>query len=193
MERPANYSTSIPLTKFPPKIEDSDSEDGIVLQSEDSDSDSDNIHKKSKKPKIVLKCKPKPQEKKKKYDIWSNKLQTDIVNANFDSCDVTIKDRSRDVESYDYTLAPSYYDDPKNRSNKRTRDDRKKNLFLSRKREPSEERDVKPVERIILDLIVDVNSSEDDITKDIANKLCEEREDLICNLFVILFFILFLS
>lgn len=102
------------------------------------------------------------------------------MNANFDSCDVTTKDKSRDVESYDYTLAPHYYEDPKERSNKRTRDDRKRNVFFPRKREPSSERIVKPVERIILDLNVDTTNNEEDITKDIANKLCEEREDLIC-------------
>lgn len=42
------------------------------------------------------------------------------------SCDVTIKDRSRSVESYDYNLARELYAEENSKQNlKRTRDDRK--------------------------------------------------------------------
>lgn len=42
------------------------------------------------------------------------------------SCDVTIKDRSRNVESYDYTIARKHYEELENRQGmKRTRDNMK--------------------------------------------------------------------
>ncbi|KAJ8925569.1 hypothetical protein NQ315_009409 [Exocentrus adspersus] len=176
LERPANYS-AIQTQTLPV---DPPSETEEELQSSDSDSDSDPNIKRTKKPKIKLKPKLPPQNpKRKKYDIWSSREQDEVLAATLNCCDVTTKDRSRNVEYYDYTLGRRYYDDSRqSKSNKRTRDDRKNIFFRQRKRSTSEEK-VKGVKRTILDLTVDLNNSPEEIAKDMANKLCEEREDLI--------------
>lgn len=160
---------------------DPPSETEEELQSSDSDSDSDPNVKRTKKPKIKLKPKPRQENpKRKKYDIWSSREQDEALAATLNCCDVTTKDRSRNVEYYDYTLSSKFYDDDskQNKSNKRTRDDRKNTYFRQRKRSNSEEK-LKGVKRIILDLAVDLNSSAEEMAKDMANKLCEEKEDLI--------------
>lgn len=86
------------------------------------------------------------------------------------TCDVTTKDRSRDVETYDYTLA--------RKNNKRTRDDRKNTQLrpVGRQKEKDESRGAP---RYLVDLVVTSENSDEDCAKDLANKLFEEKEDLI--------------
>lgn len=150
--------------------------------------------KKSKKPKTKLKLKPKRRYKpeRKKYDIWSTRVQEDVLAETLNSCDVSTKDRSRSVESYDYTLGRKYYnnelEDTKDhfkeqefrKNNKRTRDDRKNTNFKPQRRRSCSRENVKGSERNIMDLVKDENCGEEDLAKDIANKLYEEKEDLIC-------------
>ncbi|KAF7280148.1 phosphorylated adaptor for RNA export isoform X2 [Rhynchophorus ferrugineus] len=182
LERPQNYASVIPQKRFP--IVDnqySDSEEEQQSSGSDSDLETSNQrNKKVKKIKIVpkpLKCR---SEKNKKYDVWSTRAQEDVLAETMNSCDVTIKDRSRSVESYDYNLARQLYAEENSKQNyKRTRDDRKNVNFKPRKRSDSSERKIKGTSRVISDLTVDITNSVDDIAKDIANKLCEEREDLI--------------
>lgn len=172
LERPADYSGIQTNSRFPVDVPESESE--AELQSSESDSDSDSNKKKSKKPKIKLK--PKPVEpKRKKYDIWSTRVQEDVLSETLNSCDVTIKDRSRDVESYDYLSHLNI-----NRTNnKRTKDDSKNPKLRSVGRPKSQER-AKGNSRKILDLAVTDSNTPEEIAKDIANKLFEEKEDLIC-------------
>ncbi|KAJ8935155.1 hypothetical protein NQ314_012973 [Rhamnusium bicolor] len=177
LERPVNYSAIQPKPRFPVNPP---SESDEEFQSSDTDSDSDSNTRRSKKPKIKLK--PKPQEqnsKRKKYDIWSTRVQEEVLAATLNSCDVTTKDRSRDVETYDFTLGKKYYEElEEKKNNKRTREDRKKPNFRQKKRSNSDEK-LKGNKRVILDLAVDLNSSAEEMAKDMANKLCEEKEELI--------------
>lgn len=191
LERPTNYSTTASTHRFgaqqPPQQQplplDTESEDELSSSS-DTDSDSDCMVYKVKKPKIKLK-KPKlpmiqnQNPKRKKYDIWSTRAQEDVLVATLNSCDVTYKDRSRDVESYDYTIGQKVYGGGDNRgSNKRSRADRNNTNLRLRKRSPSIESDTNRVPRLILDLTVTCDNTTDEIGLDIANKLYEGNEDL---------------
>ncbi|XP_057669022.1 phosphorylated adapter RNA export protein [Diorhabda carinulata] len=180
LERPTNYSKTQPLPRLPSNpVSESDEEE----RQSDSDSDSDPNTKKVKKPKIRLK--PQPQQRSqihKKFDIWSNRLQEDTLAATLDNCDVVQKDRSRDVESYDFTIAHKYYENKfkviERTNNKRRHDDRNTN-FRQIRRSTSSDRDIKGVAKIISDLKIDINGKPEDLARDIANKLFEEKEELI--------------
>lgn len=136
-----------------------------------SDSDSDTQVTKKKRPKVILKPKLRNNTRFKKYDIWSTKAQEDVLSQTLSSCDVTKKDRSRDVESYDYSLSYSVI----RSNNKRTRDDRNNSTL----RLVSKNGDAQSNPRNILDITISLDSSRQEIAKDIANKLCEEKDDLI--------------
>nr|CAI5830879.1 unnamed protein product [Callosobruchus analis] len=189
LERPVNYSAMQPTPRFP--REDYQSESEEELQSSDSDSDSEPSSKQKKKPRIKLKPKSRrtTAPKGKKYDIWSTRVQEDFLAETLNSCDVTSKDRSRSVESYDYTLAYKFYNEDKvdskpfsdqRRGNKRTVDDRNNSKFRQRRRSNSSDKDKKKGKsKIILDLSVDIDNSPEDIAKDVACKLYEEKGELI--------------
>lgn len=125
----------------------------------------------------------------KKYDVWSSRSQEESLAATLDNCDVVKRDRSRDVESYDFTLAHKYYNNELDinrfskvdrKNNKRTRDDRNNKTFRQRQRSPSAGSEVKGEPRMISNLTVDKNSVAEDIANDIACKLSEEKTELIC-------------
>lgn len=198
MERPVQYSSNAqPNARFSNVLP---SESDEELGSSDTETDSDSAVKKAKKPRIKLK--PKARYRKpaqKKYDIWSTRVQDEVLAETLNSCDVTIKDRSRDAETYDFSMGKKYYEDETypereslfneetQESNKRTRANRNNVNFRQKKRSHSREKKVekgssKP--RILLDLAVNINSSEDEIAKDISNKLYEEKEELISKLFI---------
>lgn len=162
------------------KLIESESEEE-VLSSSDSDSDANSKPKRAKiKPKVKL-ARSLNNPRRKKYDIWSTRIQEEVLSETFNSCDVTLKDRSRSVESYDYTLSRSYNfndEDTKRMNNKRTRNDMK-NPNLRLKNKKREEKEIKGSRRVILDLSKGIEDSIEDIAKDIANKLCEEKEDII--------------
>lgn len=168
LERPKNYSAVVDERPFGEIINDSES-DGELPSSSPSDSDSDAQAAKKKRPKVVPKPKLRNNTRYKKYDIWSTKAQEDVLSQTLSSCDVTKKDRSRDVESYDYSL--SYCVSRNN--NKRTRDDRSNSTLRLHNKKDEEQNNP----RHILD--VAIHSSWQEIAKDIANKLCEEKEELI--------------
>ncbi|KAK5647458.1 hypothetical protein RI129_002462 [Pyrocoelia pectoralis] len=172
LERPPNYS-ELYQARFP-VIQDAESEEEFESSSE---SDSDGGCKKLKRPK--LKLKPQAISSKsnfrKKYDIWSTRVQEDLLLENLVNCDVSQVDRSRTVETYSKNHVPFI------RSNKRTHDDRyKSKLRLPKKSNSNDESETENVTpRVILDVHATIDDSEDDIAKDIANKLSEEKEDLI--------------
>lgn len=159
-------------------MQESESED--ELSASESDSDSDSKTSKAKKPKVQLKPKLKASTnaKQKKYDIWSTRVQEDVLAETLNSCDVTFKDRSRDVESYDYTLSYSHTRIEKS-NNKRSRDDRKNTNLSLVKRHSNEKEEQKGSARSILDLAVTAENTVEEIGRDLANKLCEEKEDLL--------------
>lgn len=179
LPRPENYSSTIPMSRFP-VVQDSESEDEL-LSASDSDSDSDSQVYKAKKPKVKLK--PKLQKcnvnpKRKKYDIWTTRAQEDVLAETLSSCDVTFKDRSRSVESYDYTLSHSHIMNERS-NNKRSRDDRKNTNIRLLKRHNDNKDEAKGSARTILDLTVTAENTPEEIGSDLANKLCEEKEDLL--------------
>lgn len=176
MERPANYAAAL-LQARNPSTQELDSEEEVESSS-DSDSDSD---AKTKRPRLKL----KPQRSvrngsRKKYEIWNTHVQEDVLLENLVNCDVSRVDRSRNVEMYplpNHVKLPLYT----KKNNKRTRDDRNDpNLRLYKDADvPNDINGVSGVSRTILDVCVTVDDTEDDIAKDIANKLYEEKEDLI--------------
>ncbi|XP_023018246.2 phosphorylated adaptor for RNA export [Leptinotarsa decemlineata] len=179
LERPTNYSRSQPMPRLPVD-NTTESEDN----SNSSSSDSDSSFKRNKRARIKIKPRARLQNSnRKKYDIWSSRLREDGLSETLNNCDVTQKDRSREVESYDYTLAYKFHNEEKspfcnNKNNKRTFDDRNDINFKQRKRSPGSKK-MKGSKRVILALKTDVNSDTEVLAKDIANKLYEEKEDLI--------------
>lgn len=179
LERPPNYSSVAPMQRFPPQPESDSDEDDLALAS-DSGSDSDCTPNKAKKPRMKLKPKPQRQQnpKQKKYDIWSTRVQEDVLSETLNICDVSFKDRSRDVESYDYTLSASYKNVQRT-NNKRSRDDRKNKDLRLVNRTTDGDDEVRGSPRTILDLTVTLDNTPEEIASDMANKLCEEKEELL--------------
>ncbi|CAG9829117.1 unnamed protein product [Diabrotica balteata] len=187
LERPSDYSKTQPLPRLPVRI-DVESESEEEYQSNDSDSDSDPNMKARKKPKISLKPMQQLRPRRpKRYDIWSSRLQEETLAATLDNCDVDKKDRSRDVESYDYTIAQRYYNDEdvnrfsqvkERTNNKRTRSERD-NINLRHIQRSSSDDTSRGETRIIPDLKVTSNNEAEEIASEIASKLNEEKEELI--------------
>lgn len=170
LERPANYAAVQPNLKFPPNLE-SDSESSKQSTS-DSESDSDKELRK-KRPKIKPKLrKPVRSLRQNKYSIWSTHIQEDVLADTLNTCDVTLKDRSRNIESYDYSLG--------RKTNKRTIGDRNNRKIRLVNASRSDTDDIKGTARTLLSLTVSLENTEEEIARDLANKLCEEKEDLIC-------------
>lgn len=165
----------------------------------DSGNDSDSPGFSAKKPKI--RKKNEPAEKRthetttqNKYNIWCSELQETSLTEELVNCDVrqNMLDRSRDVESYDYSLAYTMDDQHDvdsfgNKSRefpqgtKRRYGDRGSvKLRLGKRRSSSNERDCRGSPRTIFDLNVTVENTDEEVASDIANKLCEEKDDLIC-------------
>ncbi|KAF5307177.1 hypothetical protein FQR65_LT00693 [Abscondita terminalis] len=172
LERPSTYSSELYQARFP-VVEDVESEEEFESSSE-SDSDEGT---KSKRPKLKLKPQAVSSKSnvKKKYDVWSTRVQEDLLLENLVNCDVSQVDRSRTVETYSINHVPFI------RNNKRTHEDRYNSHLRPFKRSNSDDEyeSSRGTPRVILDVHVTVENSDDEIAKDIANKLCEEKEDLI--------------
>lgn len=174
LERPINNIVKQELpTNFNDKISDNDSE---CEWSSQSDTDSDGPPLQAKKPKFRPKKILPQRPTRKKYDIWSSCAQEDVLAETLNTCDVSKFDRSRDVETYgSYDLRHKI-----RKNNKRRHNERKKGTkFSSFKKEDSDEDEVKGSAREIADLVTTVDNTDEEIAKDIANKLCEEKDDLI--------------
>ncbi|KAF5301354.1 hypothetical protein FQA39_LY10752 [Lamprigera yunnana] len=171
LERPSTYSSSLYQPRFS-TVQEVESEEEFESSSE---TDSDGGCK-TKRPK--LKLKPQATSSKtgarKKYDIWTTRVQEDILLENLVNCDVSQVDRSRNIETYSVDHVPFI------KNNKRTRAGRNSShLRLTKKEDSDIESENNGACRIILDVHVTIQNSEEEIARDIANKLCEEREDLI--------------
>jgi phosphorylated adapter RNA export protein len=167
----------------------------------DSGNNSDSPDFRAKKPKLQKKCRgdeetTQPSSKQKKYNIWCSELQETSLTEELINCDVRNKefDRSRDVESYDYKLAYTMEDEQRNSVDsfgnksgafsqgvKRRYGERgSAKLRLGKRLSDSNERDGRGSPRSLYDLNVTAENTNEEVSCDIANKLCEEKDDLIC-------------
>jgi phosphorylated adapter RNA export protein len=161
----------------------------------DSGNDSDSPGFRAKKPKLKKTNGPAADETKQhKYKIWCRDLQEASLTEDLVNCDVrqNVLDRSRDVESYDYNLAYAMEDQhdtgsfaTKSRAlpqgTKRRYGDRGSvKLRLGKRESNSNDSDCRGSPRAIFDLNVTLENSNEEVASDIANKLCEEKDDLIC-------------
>lgn len=199
-----------------------DDEDSISEESSDDSDDGFKLKKSNKKQKLktvpienLTPAVPKPTNK---YQIWSASLQEESLMENLQGCDVTKnKMRNRDVESYDYSLG--YRLEGEVKSLKRRKSPETEDYYLQNEskrarghnnhfnnRRSVKERlgarknsvcDNSP--RSILDLVITLENTDEEIAKDIANKLCEEKDNLLCELlefcclfgFLLIFFLVF--
>jgi phosphorylated adapter RNA export protein len=165
----------------------------------DSGNDSDSPGFSAKKPKIKKTDEPAAENKghetkQHKYNIWCSELQETSLTEDLVNCDVrqNMLDRSRDVESYDYNLAYAMEDQHDSGSfanksgafpqgTKRRYGDRGNvKLRLGRRGSNSNDSDCRGSPRAIFDLNVTLENTNEEVANDIANKLCEEKDDLIC-------------
>jgi phosphorylated adapter RNA export protein len=165
----------------------------------DSGNDSDSPGFTAKKPKIKKKNVPgqkatRETTKQNKYNIWCSELQETSLTEELVNCDVRhdMLDRSRDVESYDYKLAYAMDDQhdvdsfsSKSRAfpqgTKRRYGDRGSvKLRLGKRQSNRNETECRGSPRAVLDLNVTLENTNEEVASDIANKLCEEKDDLIC-------------
>ncbi|XP_015520613.2 phosphorylated adapter RNA export protein [Neodiprion pinetum] len=165
----------------------------------ESDSDSDSAHTCSKKPKMKIKrWKNREVEKKEaqdKYKVWCMQVQEEALTEELVSCGVTKRDyQGRNVEFYDFTVryspneqqtpaelsSDTEKDAPPRINNKRTNEDRTNlKLRLGKRRNSMEIDGQRGVARKILDLRTTADSDDGDVAADIAEKLCEKKDDLI--------------
>jgi phosphorylated adapter RNA export protein len=193
--RPTAYGSSVTSMKY----SDDSADDNDSIDS-DSGNDSDSPGFRVKKPKLKKKSGATEgtahhTSRHSKYNIWCNELQETSLTEELVNCDVRQKiDRSRDVESYNYKLA--YTMDNQQDHNvdgfgcesrafpqgiKRRYGDRGSvKLRLGKKRSNSNESDCRGSPRTICDLYVTLENTNEEVATDIANKLCEEKDDLIC-------------
>nr|XP_022909316.1 phosphorylated adapter RNA export protein [Onthophagus taurus] len=203
LQRPENYS-SFSSSIIKPQAPCNDSESDYKKTSSDSNSDSDEGIK-QKRPKL----KPRPRllaatkPVNHKYNIWNNRIQEEVLVDTLNTCDVTKKNRSRDVESYDFPVRENFNENFNGRrdlreiltrknkekgdvkanervNNKRNRKDRKnKNLRLIGKQEEEDDEDGRGAPRILMDLIINEGNTCEEIARELANKLSETKEDLL--------------
>ncbi|XP_012285359.1 phosphorylated adapter RNA export protein isoform X2 [Orussus abietinus] len=165
----------------------------------ESDSDSDSGHAKAKKPKIKLKrYRTKSQSRTSrndKYKVWCTQVQEESLTEDLVSCGVTKRIcQGRSVENYDFTLRYTLRDTelPNNVSseeekeveqrltNKRTYSDRRNvKLRLGKRRNSMDIDSQRGSVRIISDLSITADSTDEDVAADITSKLNEKKDLLI--------------
>ena len=195
LQRPHNHVPPVPEQSA--KLRYSDESD--ESEQSESDSDSDTGHNRIKRPKIKIKrCKASSQSRSinDKYKVWCTQVQEESLTEDLVSCGVTRSlYHDRNVESYDYTLGyslgnkKSRYNNTSDEdqeietrlTNKRTFSDRRNaKLRLGKRRKSHEdEDDPKGSARIIPDLTVTLESTDDEVAADIAEKLSEKKDILI--------------
>ncbi|XP_043286783.1 phosphorylated adapter RNA export protein [Venturia canescens] len=169
-----------------------------------SDSDSDSSLVKVKRPKVKIKRRRIESQSNRnkssdKYKIWCTQVQEESLTENLVSCGVTKKMyQGRNVENYDF---PGCYDSihnakrepnnsseedeeegrpPARLSNKRTNADRKNvKLRLGKRRNSMEVDKQKGAVKIMAELGVNGESTDDQVAADIAEKLNEKKDSLI--------------
>lgn len=195
MQRP--LANSAPVTEQPTDLAYSDESD--ISAATESDSDSDAGHTQIKKPKIKIKrskliFQQSRSDSNEKYKVWCTQVQEEALTEDLVSCGVTKKFyKDRNVESYDFTLGYNDNDRCQKDSsdeeqvqvrprlnNKRTFADRKDvKLRLGKRRPDFEEENTRGCPRIIEELRVTVESADEEVAAEIANRLHEKKDTLI--------------
>ncbi|XP_049788174.1 phosphorylated adapter RNA export protein [Schistocerca cancellata] len=199
LERPVSYSAA-PSVHVDDANSDDGAGDGSDSESEDSDSPcfSAKRHKMQTERCTSVDTRLKPEIKKKKYDIWCAELQESALTDDLVNIDVANKiiDRSRNVESYDYRLAFRHHSDTTvdtvedsavltghlepTYGNKRRFDERGSlKQRLGRRESGSNNDNEHCAPRHLLALNCSPDDSEEELAKDIADKLWEQKEELI--------------
>ncbi|CAG9563800.1 unnamed protein product [Danaus chrysippus] len=198
------YGTYVPLPrpdaiKLPSlvnmQIQDEQSDEDSVQESSGSESD-DEPRRRAKRTKLRPK---RPQQqahttKKDKYNIWCKALEEDILTEDMVSCDVSKKSRYG-VESYDYTIKYRLDDhyiskkvftnnhkhsNKEHSTNKRSYSDRSNvKLRLGKRTNSEQPSESKQNPRILTDLCVTSEHPIEQIALDIAEKLSEEKTELV--------------
>ncbi|XP_055374421.1 phosphorylated adapter RNA export protein [Condylostylus longicornis] len=148
------------------------------------------------------------KSKFKKYDIWAQSLQEDSLMENMRGIDVAKNRSDRNVENYDFALkyrlngentlkrrlstsddmsegsnSRQYYQNSKRTksSGRRSRQEKrqKKKSSQERKKSTSSCDSNQNAGRAIFDLNIQADSSNEEIAREIANKLYEEKDDLL--------------
>lgn len=183
----------------PAKITYSDESDNSV--GGDSDSDSDCGKTKTKRPKIKIRRGETEARAKTndKYKVWCTQVQEESLTEELVSCGVTrSKFSDRSVESYDLSLAFSLerehrndnsYDRRERTTNKRSFSDRSNiKLRLGKRQSPDNSNDHQGPERTVPNLTTTVESTNEQVAADIADKLDEKKDTLISTKCLILVF-----
>ena len=168
-----------------------DENDSLDSNSENDSDSSDFRPVRPKKKRMSVKV-VHETNRKNKYAVWCSELQEAALTEELVNCDVrqNAMDRSRSVESYDYSLAYKMKDQnsvssesgprESTRGLKRRFQDRGNVKLRLGPRRVSVNSDVMAEPRILSGLHVTVENTNEEVASDIANKLCELKEDLIC-------------
>jgi len=196
LERPVELLNPEPRPPSAPYVESEPEEE--ESSSSDSDSDSGANHRQTKKPKVkAVKPRLAPQPvaaRPKKYDIWCAGLQEEVLTRGLNSCDVAPDKRDRNVESYNYKigrrsvspeeLAKKLEKSRGNQySNKRSFDDSQRGDLRSRlgwRPQNFHQMDKKGTERILGNLEVTEDSTNEHLAAEITKNLKEQKGELIC-------------
>jgi len=189
LERP-----HLPMVLSQPVSEPSGNLSDRYEASSDSSSDSDSDQHRPKVRRHKRKTRPttpvSQPSKRKVNNSWISEATADVLSDKLNNCKVEKSMfNSRDVESYHpgerigqrifQKSAPVHSN--REPSNKRHRSG--KGVSFKRKDFKNRETEIKEIERaprLILPLSMTVNDSEEDLARDIANKLMEEKETVIC-------------
>ncbi|KAJ8670118.1 hypothetical protein QAD02_001377 [Eretmocerus hayati] len=192
LQRPHNHVPSV--AEHTAKLRYSDESDESIVSESDSDSDAGHSH--IKKPKIKIKrvktLSHQSRSSNDKYKVWCTQVQEESLTEDLVSCGVTRRmNHDRHVESYDYTQGYSYNKKQDNTSdedqepgprlsNKRSFDDRQRvKLRLGKRKDNLDDEETKGSSRVLLDLAVTEDSTDEEVATDIANKLSEQKDALI--------------
>ncbi|OWR49929.1 putative Phosphorylated adaptor for RNA export [Danaus plexippus plexippus] len=205
------YGTYVPLPrpeaiKLPSlvnmQIQDEQSDEDSAQESSGSESD-DEPRRRAKRTKLRPK---RPQQqahsaKKDKYNIWCKALEEDILTEDMVSCDVSKKSRYG-VESYDYTIRYRLDDhyiskkvftnnhkhsNKEHSTNKRSYSDRSNvKLRLGKRTNSEQPSESKQNPRNLIDLCVTSEHPIEQIAQDIAEKLSEEKTELVGRIVAVL-------
>ncbi|XP_022189897.2 phosphorylated adapter RNA export protein isoform X2 [Nilaparvata lugens] len=190
LERPIEMMQKAVEPCRPAALQLSSEEEEESPSSSDS-SDSESERRKSRKKRKMTKHYSKFSKNKpmSKYDVWSVGLQEESLAENLNSFNVVKTDQSRSVESYNYKMKYELEDDHHSlhqqlgrndeefRTNKRRHGDRGNVHMRLGRRDISPE--AKGCSIILFDLAVTSENTDDEVSKDIVEKLSEKKDDLI--------------
>ncbi|CAF4914411.1 unnamed protein product [Pieris macdunnoughi] len=193
LERPEVFN---PPSLVNMQIQDEQSDEASLAESSGSESDEE-PRRRPKRTKVRPR-RPQQQQsgRNNKYNIWCQTLQEDLLTEDMGTCDVSKKSRYG-VESYDYTI--KYRLDDKyiskkvfsssdyNQTNKRKYSDRSNvKLRLGKRVNSHQPVEEKQEPRFLPDLVVTSEDSIANLAVDIAEKLAEEKKDLVVRIVEVL-------